>query len=32
MQKLTLQLSSYVPESRVFSHHDASFHAGFCRV
>ncbi|WP_244136168.1 hypothetical protein [Burkholderia sp. BCC0801] len=31
-KKATLQLSSYVVESGVFSHHEASFYAGFCRV
>ncbi|WP_232036104.1 hypothetical protein [Burkholderia stabilis] len=31
-KKPTLQLSSYVVESRVFSHDEASFYAGFCRV
>ncbi|ABB06882.1 hypothetical protein Bcep18194_A3280 [Burkholderia lata] len=31
-KKATLQLSSYVVESRVFSHDEASFYAGFCRV
>ncbi|WP_257127322.1 hypothetical protein [Burkholderia sp. ABCPW 11] len=31
-KKSTLQLSSYVVESGVFSHHEASFYAGFCRV
>jgi len=31
-EKPTLQLSSYVVESGVFSHHEASFYAGFCRV
>ncbi|AQQ40998.1 hypothetical protein A8D95_13120 [Burkholderia cenocepacia] len=31
-KKPTLQLSSYVVESGVFSHHEASFYAGFCRV
>ncbi|RQV09969.1 hypothetical protein DF047_10240 [Burkholderia cenocepacia] len=31
-EKPTLQLSSYVVGSGVFSHHEASFYAGFCRV
>ncbi|RQS94820.1 hypothetical protein DF048_13885 [Burkholderia seminalis] len=31
-KKSTLQLSSYVVESGVFSHDEASFYAGFCRV
>ncbi|RQS26361.1 hypothetical protein DIE03_23695 [Burkholderia sp. Bp8992] len=31
-KKATLQLSSYVVESGVFSHDEASFYAGFCRV
>ncbi|OXI27768.1 hypothetical protein CFB43_00440 [Burkholderia sp. AU15512] len=31
-KKATLQLSSYVVESPVFSHDEASFYAGFCRV
>jgi hypothetical protein len=30
-KKPTLQLSSYVVESGVFSHDEASFYAGFCR-
>jgi len=31
-KKPTLQLSSYVIDAHAFSHHEASFYAGFCRV
>ncbi|MDN7880870.1 hypothetical protein [Burkholderia aenigmatica] len=31
-KKATLQLSSYIVESQVFSHHEVTFYAGFCRV